>query len=190
MFANSPCTATNTWSVADAGTGPSARTFATLTLTNTGNFVLFGGLAAGNYQSDVWEYSRMFPAEFSFGTRFNNLLIAVVGGSSWALQSSINGPPARAGHTVVADGPFSILVFGGVVSSGYFNDVYYFTVDSSWTLVNRGTTDVPSPRAYHSAVAVNGGMVIFGGLVDRPLLLFKMMLGFSNPVCVLFLSLS
>jgi N-acetylneuraminic acid mutarotase len=64
---------------------------------------------------------------------------------------------------------FSTLViifhrFGGIDSDGHcFNDTWSFDITTrNWTEL-QCTGTIPSPRAYHAAVIVDGIMYVFGG---------------------------
>eukprot|EP01061_Rhynchopus_euleeides_P014296 TRINITY_DN24810_c0_g1_i1.p1 TRINITY_DN24810_c0_g1~~TRINITY_DN24810_c0_g1_i1.p1 ORF type:complete len:628 (+),score=216.51 TRINITY_DN24810_c0_g1_i1:167-2050(+) len=80
-------------------------------------------------------------------------------------------PTSRFGHTAVVHGDV-MVIFGG--RDGRCNDdlwTYNF-VEKKWTHLNanapKGQTDRPKARAGHTAVVMDGKMLMFGGVAESP----------------------
>lgn len=84
-------------------------------------------------------------------------------GLTWTQSTPTTSPSARMGH-VMAAGPSYILMFGGVVSSGEFqNDTWKFD-GTNWTKLAPATS--PSVRGFASMAydSAHGQWVLFGGV--------------------------
>jgi PKD repeat protein len=103
--------------------------------------VLWGGVNAGVYTGQSWEFT----------------------GTAWTLLSNGVPPAALTGATLVnVPNNDYVVLFGGQVSGGATNSTWLFR-GGSWTLLTLSTA--PSPR-YNAAAAydaVLGGVVLFGG---------------------------
>ncbi len=140
------------WCFTDSGTAaPAPRSEATLVYDPVGKrLILFGGLSAGLYRSDVW---------------------AMALGDSmprWSQLSLVGGPGPRASHSAVYD-PIGqrMLVFGGSTGLAYTNDVWALSLGGgpeAWSAIST-TGSVPAARRSHSAIfdPVGNRMLVFGG---------------------------
>lgn len=130
------------------GPQPSARFDGTIAWHSTRKLVyLFGGQDSSS-RNDLWTYS--------------------IDEGRWsAVEAGGTKPPARFGHTLVADRRGRLIVFGGQ-SSGFFSDVWAFDpAAGSWQQLGKDETG-PSRRYGHSAVydESRDRMVISHGFTD------------------------
>jgi hypothetical protein len=94
--------------------------------------------------------------------------LSLSGTPAWSeLVPSGTSPSSRSYHTAVYDPPRDrMVVFGGVDSSGYRNDVWAmaFSGSPSWSELTPAG-NAPPPRSFHIAVydPVRDQMVVFGG---------------------------
>jgi hypothetical protein len=146
-----------TWEVpALRGTSPPGRSGHTTTegLLDDGELVLFGGGGDGTYFNDVFV---LFDCE---------------GGFAWrTVQVEGAAPEPRAYHTAVHLGD-KLFIFGGWKGDEFINDLSVLEARRekegagfrfSWT-TTAATGVPPGPRAYHTAVELDGDkVVIFGG---------------------------
>ncbi|CAE7239039.1 tea1, partial [Symbiodinium sp. CCMP2456] len=102
--------------------------------------------------------SLPLPGNTSVGE--SNATIAAVPQVGWLLASGV-APPERNSHaSALDDGRF--WVFGGADYEGREkSDLWHYTVEAAWTLVDEGSG--PSARSLHSAAAAAGRFWIFGG---------------------------
>lgn len=128
---------------------PPPRTGATATYDPTGDrLILFGGNGQGGPLGDTWQLS--------------------LGGTpSWAPLSPSGAPPdARYAHTAILDAPRNrIVVYGGAVDAGAFNDVWALSLAGGTAWSELIPTGGPAPyREFHSAVfdAPRNRMLTFG----------------------------
>lgn len=136
------------WMHIDARGDLSPRARSTHTATRIGSSVfIFGGVDAktGDDCSDLWEFNTI--------------------NQTWLKRS--NGLHARSAHVAVCIADRYMLVTGGsngneVCSCGEVHA--YDAVEDAWRVINIDShSDVPSPRAGHSAVLVDNEWFIFGG---------------------------
>jgi len=97
---------------------------------------------------------------------FNDIAVYDLVANRW-MQKALSGQPpkARIGHTAVVDSTTNqMVVFGGVDSSGVFqNDVRFLDL-GTFTWLTKSSNGSATPRAYHSAVVTPlGVMIVFGG---------------------------
>ena len=84
----------------------------------------------------------------------------------WVPIYTAHNPNGRRGHSVVAKANSSgeFLLFGGQRGSLVLNDLWTFDITNNIWSEARCAGDVPAPRAFHSAFAVNSNICIFGGM--------------------------
>ena len=101
----------------------------------------------------------------------DTLIIRPTAGSKQAEWSTTSGPGpcGRRGHTLTPLDDNRLLLFGGTTRTASFNDLYLFDAGKMrWLPVVGVTGDLPSPRAFHSAVIVNKVLVVTGGTNGDP----------------------
>jgi hypothetical protein len=136
--------------LAPAGTLPSGRIdHAAIHDLPRGRMVFFGGFD-GMRRNDVWA-------------------LDLSGGTAWSELTPTGSPPsARSDHVAIYDRPNDrMIVFGGLHSSGYSNDVWElsFAGVPHWTqLFPSGTP--PVSRGGHAAIwdPIRRRMIVFGGV--------------------------
>jgi hypothetical protein len=108
------------------------------------NIYLFGGRDASSaVLNDLWEYESE--------------------SAEWRLKNSVNSPPARRLHAMVAIGPL-FFVHAGMTMSSRLNDLWqYDTSQHLWFQVFNSTT---SRRFLHQMVVLDGKIMIHGGTAD------------------------
>lgn len=115
------------------------------------SMIVFGGCGAdGKSRNDVSTYT--------------------VDTDAWMTDVVVSGdvPPTMFGHSAVLSDLHTMLVFGGKNGTLFYNSVYTYDMKtSSWSLRNT-SGDVPSPRAYHTAVVDYNFryMYVYGGTDD------------------------
>jgi hypothetical protein len=73
------------------------------------------------------------------------------------------GPSARFGHAAVKVS-IDLMIFGGHTGSAYLKDLWrYDTTTKLWSQISSVSGSEPLSRAYPIAVAMNGGMLLWGG---------------------------
>jgi Galactose oxidase, central domain len=128
-------------------------------------------------QTAVWTGSEMIV----WGGNNGNGLPSNTGGKynpgtdSWIATSTTNAPAARVSHTAVWTGN-EMIVWGGNDNDGpppeYFNSGgRYNPGTNSWTATT--VTNVPSARAFHSAVWTGSEMIVWGGQNQNAVLLLN-----------------
>jgi Peptidase family C25/Galactose oxidase, central domain len=136
-----------------AGSPPSARSsHAAAYDPDRQRLILFGGVSKGQLLADTWALDLAPSAE------------------TWQILSPSGGPPpARAGHTVVADTANGrMILFAGAGSGGLLADLWALDLTSgaeAWSLITPGGT-LPPARRSHTAVydGVRQRMLLFGGV--------------------------
>jgi PKD repeat protein len=139
-------TYTQAWTQQTANTGWSARCGHTSVAMPDGSIVLMGGRnSSSNLLNDVWRST-------------NN-------GATWMQQTASAGWSTRWGHTSVAMPDGSIVLIGGVHTSGAISkhDVWQST-DNGATWTQMTASPGWSARAWHTSVALpDGSIVLMGG---------------------------
>jgi hypothetical protein len=141
------------WSqLAEGSPGPPARVqHSAIYDAAMGFMILFGGYDAGTLFNDVWALNLTTE--------------------TWVQLSPSGTPPTvRRGHTAVYDGANSrLLLFGGVGSGGFHNDLWELSLvpgSVAWTqLAPSGTA--PAGRAWHTGMVdmLSGRFITIGGHV-------------------------
>jgi hypothetical protein len=126
-----------TLGVAASGNVPGARRYSVSWIDTAGNLWLFGGGNGFNiFFNDLWRYSEATG------------LWTWVGGSSQPGATTSSVPGARSGSVSWTDRSGDLWLFGGFGSkpsgrgpaTGFFNDLWRYSVDSNeWTLVSGST---------------------------------------------------
>mmetsp|Transcript_7394 Transcript_7394/g.18811 ORF Transcript_7394/g.18811 Transcript_7394/m.18811 type:complete len:1283 (+) Transcript_7394:321-4169(+) len=127
-----------------------------------GELVLFGGGGDGTYFNDLWRIMSCTGLD---------------GGLEWCkLEAEGIEPEPRAYHTAVAVGR-RMFIFGGWKGDEFINDLNILEAQQGDTADDDGQSDsvrftwttpevlgdAPGPRAYHTAVELEGKLVVFGG---------------------------
>ncbi|CAE7252221.1 GPA3 [Symbiodinium microadriaticum] len=170
------------WIQADSpGLWPPARFVHSSAMDASGRFWLFGGYngTSGSCctMNDLW----YFGSEIQSSTTTTSQTTTTSSVSSTTTTSSISlstttetavaawfqaggsgsGPSGRSSHSAASEGS-RFWVFGGLdQSGGDKSDLWHYTPEAAWTLVDEGSG--PSARYLHSAAADEGRLWIFGG---------------------------
>ena len=140
------------WSELDLGISiPSARVqHSAIYDASNGRMVMFGGYTNGAFLNDVWT------------------LDLTAGAEAWTQLGPAGTPPdVRRGHSAIYDHGGQMLVFGGLGSGGFYNDLWRMTLTpgaEEWSQLTP-SGDLPGPRAWHTA-AMTGTpyrMLVLGG---------------------------
>jgi N-acetylneuraminic acid mutarotase len=135
----------DSWTATSTTNAPSSREAHTAVWTGS-EMIVWGGNNASGLPSNT-------------GGKYNPI------SDSWLATSTTNAPAARVGHTAVWTGS-EMIVWGGSDNDGpppeFFNSggKYNPTTDS-WTATTMA--NVPSTRAFHSAVWTDSEMIVWGG---------------------------
>ena len=134
---------------------PDPRAFHTAAVdTSAGRMAVFGGRGSSANLDDTWT------------------LDLTPGSEAWVLLSPSTVPPARRSHTTIYDpGGGRLLLFGGIGSSGFLDDLWELDLTpglEDWHQIpgaGRPTApdDAPPARAWHSATRAGTRMVLLGG---------------------------
>ena len=139
----------NAWRAIDAaGTAPSARAAACLSLRSDGRLWLFGGeVSAGSLSAGPWSYDP--------------------GSSSWSQHAARGGPEPRAGSACWWSADDRLVVYGGRIpdTPAPAGDLWTFDPDAggggAWLAVE--AADLP-PRDRAAATTTSQGALVVGGL--------------------------
>ena len=137
---------TNTWTELLTSTQPSNRTSPGMVYDPTKERVLFfGGLSHNEYFNDTWELD-LDTYEWN------------------KIETEISPPILAEAEMVFDDFNQEIILFGGHVPTGYFDETWIFNItDDTWTKLNLSTH--PSSRYGHRMVYSYSkeAVVLFGG---------------------------
>jgi Galactose oxidase, central domain len=79
------------------------------------------------------------------------------------LQTNGIPPSPRRGQSIVLADTFLILFGGSDLNNKFYNDIYFFDLQTNSWIPIRQMGNIPTPRADHSAVIYGTTMWIFGG---------------------------
>jgi hypothetical protein len=143
-------TSTSTFSSSQASANPGPLAWHTATLVNNTLMYVIGGLKPNS---------------------FDDLNVTVYNTVTDKWSPPINytvRPSGRHGHSAVLSADNSqIIVFGGVSSNKYLNDIWTLDLAANkWTFRN-ASGNAPSGRAYHNSALVNNQMIVMFGYSQK-----------------------
>src|SRR3989339_24266 len=136
-------------------TKPSSRKWHSITYNKLINkIVLFGGFDGNNALNDTWIYNPNTE--------------------QWSKKTTINNPPVRYGHILVANGSNKVILFGGYDGNSFFNDTWEYDLDlNDWTQII--TVSTPPVLGFSSADydVTNDKIILFGGQSETGLIKYS-----------------
>jgi len=136
-------------------TKPSSRKWHSITYNKLINkIVLFGGFDGNNALNDTWIYNPNTE--------------------QWTKKTTINNPPVRYGHILVANGTNKVILFGGYDGNSFFNDTWEYDLDlNDWTQII--TVSTPPVLGFSSADydVTNDKIILFGGQSETGLIKYS-----------------